>query len=91
MAAISVSGLTVRPNETPPELFGSYLVSGTEERGLAEFVVSPSISPDHHPRTLLTATNTSSGVWSTEKVTVKFELPMDRSPISVCSFTRPPL
>jgi hypothetical protein len=25
------------------------------------------------------------------KVTVKFELPMDRSPVSVCSFTWPPL
>jgi hypothetical protein len=37
-----------------------------------EFVGSPSISPDHHPQTLLMALKTSSGVWSTENVVVKF-------------------
>src|SRR5216683_5638734 len=34
--------------------------------------VSPSISPDHHARTLLMAAKASSGVWSTEMVVVKF-------------------
>src|SRR5271165_4781600 len=30
------------------------------------------MSPDHHPRTLLIAAKTSSGVWSTVKVSVRF-------------------
>jgi hypothetical protein len=34
--------------------------------------VPPSISPDHHPRTLLMASKTSSGDWSTEIVVLKF-------------------
>jgi hypothetical protein len=36
-----------------------------------EFIGSASISSDHHPRTLLMALKTSSGVWPTEQVVVK--------------------
>src|SRR6202142_3185051 len=36
----------------------------------AEFVGVTSISSDHHPRTLLMASKTSCGVWSTDKVVV---------------------
>src|SRR5260370_38103572 len=48
--------------------------------------VLPSISPDHHPRTLLMAAKASSGVWSTVKELVKFLALMI---ISTFSRTRP--
>jgi hypothetical protein len=41
--------------------------------------VRPSISPNHHPLTFLTATNTSSGDWSTVKDAVQFFAVMTRS------------
>jgi hypothetical protein len=48
----------------------------------ASLSVSPSISPDHQPRTLLMAANTSLGDWSTVKDAVKSCFGM----IRFCSF-----
>jgi len=42
--------------------------------------VAPSISPDHHPRTLLMAAKALFGVWSTEMVVVKLRFFMVCSP-----------
>jgi hypothetical protein len=39
---------------------------------VTDVIGAPSIAPDHHPRTLLMAEKTSSGVWSIVKTVVKF-------------------